>query len=71
MERLGRPFYGVQGGSASAEDEARLLQGHESTRGLSDPIVRLSRLYVSGRDWRFGTAVNTVFHSCPQPARKR
>ena len=46
MERLGRPFYGVQAGSASAE-EARLLQGHESTRGLSDPIVRLSRLYVS------------------------
>src|SRR3984893_3187756 len=24
-----------------------------------------------GRDWRFGTAVNTVFHSCPHPARKR
>ena len=40
-------FHGLQAGSASAEDKARLLQGYEPTWRLSGPLIRLSRILVS------------------------
>ena len=46
MEQLGGSIYSLQAHSAPAEDEARLLQGHEPARRLSEPDVRLSRLCV-------------------------
>jgi len=45
-ERLGLIRVFEQAHSAPAEDEARLLQGHEPARRLSEPNVRLSRLCV-------------------------
>ena len=39
MECPGSPVCGLQAGSTSTEDEARLLQGHEPAWGLSEPII--------------------------------
>ena len=46
MECPGGPLRGLQANSAPAEDEARLLQGYEPARRLSEPDVRFSRLCV-------------------------
>src|SRR5947199_6074279 len=47
MERPGGSLRSLQAGSASAEDEARLLQGYEPTWRLSGPLIRLSRILLS------------------------
>src|SRR5580693_4079560 len=39
MECPGGPICGLQAGFASAEDEARLLQGYESAWRLSEPLI--------------------------------
>ena len=46
VEQLGGSIYSLQAHFAPAEDEARLLQGHEPARRLSEPDVRLSWLGV-------------------------
>jgi len=46
VEQLGGSIYSLQAHFAPAEDEARLLQGHEPARRLSEPDVRLSWLCV-------------------------
>jgi hypothetical protein len=71
MERSGGPLRGLWTGSTAAEDETRLLQGHEPAGRFFGPIVRFSRLQGFGRGWRSGTGADTASHSCPRPFRKR
>src|SRR5215469_9114130 len=50
MERVAGSLCGLQAGAASPEDKDRLLQGCEPPRRLSEPVVRLSRVYIPGEE---------------------
>src|SRR6202007_1987871 len=50
MERVAGSLCGLQAGAASREDEDRLLQGCEPPWRLSEPVVRLSRVYIPGEE---------------------
>ncbi len=66
----GGPICGLQAGSASAEDEARLLQGHEPAWRLSEPIIRLPRLYLSPEEGSLARrSVRCFIPACGQSGR--
>src|SRR5262244_2605355 len=48
MARVAGSLCGLQAGAASREDKDRLLQGCEPSWRLSEPVVRLSRVYIPG-----------------------
>src|SRR6516225_2271015 len=50
MECVKGSLCGLQAGAASREDEDRLLRGCEPPWRLSEPVVRLSRVYIPGEE---------------------
>ena len=58
---------GLQVGAASGEDEDRLLQGCEPAWRLSEPVVRLSRVYVPSEEG-VGKGTSAL---CVLPARRQ
>ena len=71
MERACRPLCGLQAGSASREDEDRLLQGCEPARRFPEPIVRLSRLHIPSEENDLARRHILRTASCPLPVRRR
>src|SRR6516164_4081931 len=67
MERVTGSLCGLQAGAASREDEDRLLQGCEPRWRLSEPVVRLSRVYIPGEE---GVGKGTS-GLCVLPARRQ
>ena len=67
MERVAGTLCSLQAGAASREDEDRLLQGCEPPWRLSEPVVRLSRVYVPGEESvGKGTSGLCVLPACRQ-----
>src|SRR5947209_8388340 len=67
MERVAGTLCGLQAGAASREDEDRLLQGCEPPWRLSEPVVRLSRIYLPGEE-SVGKGASSL---CVLPARRQ
>src|SRR5262249_55243087 len=58
---------GLQAGAASRKDEDCLLQGCEPPWRLSEPVVRLSRVYVPGEE----SVGKGTLCLCVLPARRQ
>ena len=67
MECVTGSLCGLQAGAASREDEDRLLQGCEPRWRLSEPVVRLSRVYVPSEE-SVGKGTSAL---CVLPARRQ
>src|SRR6516225_8897251 len=67
MECVAGTLCGLQAGAASREDEDRLLQGCEPPWRLSEPVVRLSRVFVPSEE-SVGKGTSAL---CVLPARRQ
>src|SRR5262249_39396149 len=67
MECVAGTLCGLQAGAASREDEDRLLQGCEPPWRLSEPVVRLSRVFIPGEE----SVGKGTLCLCVLPARRQ